>query len=383
MVGLHHNIKRIFKMKHLITIMKQLITIGILLFSMITSQGQTQKEFISSLNKEIPKALEQHKVPGLAIAIIENGKVIVKKGFGYANVDLQKKVTVKDGFNIGSISKMFTAWGVMKLVETGKVNLDTPISTYLKSWKLPGSNFDNSKVTVRNVLNHSAGLTVHGYNGYNSKKEVPTLVNSLNGTKNATEKVTLFAMPNTKWKYSGGGYSILQLLIEDVSGMSFEKFMKRNIFKPLKMKRTSFTIDKKIIRNSAKAYDEQGKVIPLRLFAAKAAAGLHTTLEDLILFAQSSISNNKVVSKKSFELMTKATKVSRGDYGFGYMIMNRFGDFTLTGHGGSNEGWHSGFMLDLKSKSGFIILTNGSNGRKILFRSLQSWAKWHGQNLKN
>jgi len=370
-------------MKQLITIMKQLITIGILLFSMITSQGQTQKEFISTLNIEIPKALEQHKVPGLAIAIIENGKVIVKKGFGYANVDLQNKVTVKDGFNIGSISKMFTAWGVMKLVETGKVNLDVPISTYLKSWKLPGSNFDNSKVTVRNVLNHSAGLTVHGYNGYNSKKEVPTLINSLNGTKNATEKVTLFAEPNTKWKYSGGGYSILQLLIEDVSGMSFEKFMKRNIFKPLKMKRTSFTIDKKIIRNSAKAYDEKGKMIPLRLFAAKAAAGLHTTLEDMILFAQASISNNKVVSKKSFELMTKATKVSRGDYGFGYMIMNRFGDFTLTGHGGSNEGWHSGFMLDLRSKSGFIILTNGSNGRKILFRSLQSWAKWHGQNLKN
>ena len=74
---------------------------------------------------------------------------------------------------------------------------------------------------------------------------------------------------------------------------------------------------------------------------------------------------------------------NEGDYGFGYMIMNRFGDFTLTGHGGSNEGWHSGFMLDLKSKSGIIILTNGSNGRRVLFRNLQTWAQWHGKNLKN
>ncbi len=370
-------------MKRLITIMKQLLTIGALLLSILISEAQTQKEFISSLHKEIPIALEKNKVPGLAIAIIENGKVIVKKGFGFANVALQKKVTTKDGFNIGSISKMFTAWGVMKLVETGKVRLDAPISTYLKSWKLPTSSFDTSKITIRNVLNHSAGLTVHGYNGYNSKKEVPTLINSLNGIKNVNEKVTLFAAPNTKWKYSGGGYSMLQLLIEDVSGMSFEKFMKRNIFKPLKMKNTSFTINNKIIKKSAKGYDEKGKIIPLRLFAAKAAAGLHTSLEDMILFAQASINKNKVLSNRSIEIMTKATKISRGNYGFGYMIMNRFGDFTLTGHGGSNEGWHSGFMLDFRSKSGFIILTNGSNGRNVLFGSMKSWAKWHGQNLKN
>ena len=370
-------------MKHLITIMKQLITIGVLLLSIIASNGQTQKEFISSLQKEIPVALEKQKVPGLAIAIIENGKVIVKNGFGQANVALKKKVTTKSGFNIGSISKMFTAWGIMKLVETGKLSLDAPIATYLKSWQLPTSQFDTSKVTIRNVLNHSAGLTVHGYNGYDTKKEVPTLITSLNGTKNENEKVTLFAAPNTKWKYSGGGYSILQLVIEDVSGMSFEKFMKRNIFKPLKMKNTSFTINNRIMKKSAKAYDKDGKLIPLRLFAAKAAAGLHTTLEDLILFANATLNANKVLNNKSIGMMTNATKISRGDYGFGYMIMNRFGDFTLTGHGGSNEGWHSGFMLDLKSKSGIIILTNGSNGRRVLFRNLQTWAKWHGKNLKN
>lgn len=81
--------------------------------------------------------------------------------------------------------------------------------------------------------------------------------------------------------------------------------------------------------------------------------------------------------------MTRPTKVSRGNYGLGYMIMNRFGNFTLTGHGGSNIGWHSGFMLDMNSNSGIIILTNGSNGRRVLFRSMQTWAKWHDQNINN
>ena len=363
--------------------MKHLLIIGALLLLVMTAQGQTEKEFISSLNKEIPSALAKNIVPGMALAIIKNGKVIVKKGYGYTNKEKQKKVTEKDGFNIGSISKMFTAWGIMKLVETGKVNLDAPIGTYLKSWKIPNSQFNINEVTIRRLLNHSAGLTVHGYNGYTNKKDVPTLINSLNGTKNENEKVTLFTEPDTKWKYSGGGYSILQLLIEDVSGRTFDKFMKKNIFKPLKMKNTSFTISNRIMKNSAKAYDEKGELIPLRLFSAKGAAGLHTTLEDLILFAKASIRNNKVLSKKSIKMMTKATKESRGNYGFGYMIMNRFGNFTLTGHGGSNEGWHSGFMLDMKSNSGIIILTNGSNGRRVLFKSLQDWAKWHGNNLKN
>ena len=370
-------------MKHLITIMKSLIMIGVLLFSITTAQSQTQEEFISSINKEIPIALEKNNVPGLALAIIENGKVILKNGYGFANVALQKKVTTKDGFNIGSISKMFTAWGIMKLVEQRKVDLDAPVSNYLKSWSIPNSEYNDSKVTVRRVLNHSAGLTVHGYNGYKTKNEVPSLITSLNGGKSENEKVTLFVEPGTKWKYSGGGYSILQLLIEEVSGVSFDKFMKKNIFKPLKMKNTSFTIDKKVLKRTAKAYNEKGEQIPLRLFAAKAAAGLHTTLEDLILFAQATMNTNRVLKSKSIKIMTTATEISRGDYGLGYMIMNRFGNFTLTGHGGSNEGWHSGFMLDLKSNSGIIILTNGSNGRRVLFKNLQTWAKWHGKNLNN
>ena len=362
--------------------MKTLITIITMALSTLFVNAQTasEKELLKTLNETIPAALKENKVPGLAIAIIKDGEVIIKKGYGFSDLKEGKAIHSKTGFNIGSISKMFTAWGIMKMVEEGKLNLDAPASQYISNWKLPTSEFDSNKVTIRNLLQHTAGLSVHGYNGYETKDELTSIGESLSGTTNPNETVELVMEPESKWKYSGGGYSILQLVIEDISGKSFADYMTKTIFKPLKMKQTSFNINKKVLKNSAKAYDEEAKEIPLRLFNAQAAAGLHTTLNDLILFAKASFSKNPVLSKNSINLLIEPTELSKGNYGMAYMIMNRFGDFTLSGHGGSNEGWQSGFMLDFESKSGIIILTNGSNGKNVLFGSLQDWAKWHGKN---
>lgn len=361
--------------------MKQMITIIMAVVTTVLSMAQTgvEQDLLKAFNTNVPKELKDNVVPGLAVAIIQNGEVIIKKGYGVSDKSASIEVNEKTGFNIGSISKMFTAWGIMKLVEEQKVDLDAPVSKYLKRWKLPQSEFLTNKVTVRNLLQHTAGLSVHGYNGYNSKKELTSLTASLNGSSNSDEKVELIMEPETKWKYSGGGYTILQLLIEDVSGMTFANYMQKLIFKPLKMKHTSFTIDSKVLKNSAKAYDEEGKEIALRLFNAQAAAGLHTTLNDLILFAKASFKSNAVLSKSSIEKLITPTELSHGDYGMGYMVMNRFGDFTLSGHGGSNEGWQSGFLLDFKSQSGIIILTNGSNGRNVLFATMKDWATWYGK----
>lgn len=359
--------------------MKQLISIiiGLLLPFLFTAQTNSEKELHKTFDENIPTALKENKVPGLALAIIKNGNVVFKKGYGFSDIDRKKKVNAKTGFNIGSISKMFTAWGIMKLVEEGKIKLDAPVSDYITKWKLPTSEFDEKKVTIRNLLQHTAGVSVHGYNGLETKEELSSTIESLSGKNNQEEAVKVIMGPETKWQYSGGGYTMLQLVIEEVSGKSFASYMDKNIFKPLKMKCTSFTINKRIIKRSAKAYNEEGKEIPLRLFNAQAAAGLHTTIDDLILFAEASFSKNAVLSKESIEQLITPTKLSDGNYGMGYMIMNRFGDFTLSGHGGSNEGWQSGFMLDFESKSGIIILTNGSSGRNVIFGNLKDWAKWH------
>jgi len=363
-------------MKTLITI----ITMALWTLSLNAQMTSSEKELLATLNVNTPKALKEYQVPGLAIAIIKNEKVIIKKGYGYSNVDGKIAVNSKTGFNIGSISKMFTAWGIMKMVENGKIDLDTPVSRYITKWELPSSQFDANKVTIRNLLQHTAGLSVHGYNGYESRKELTSITKSLSGTPREEEAVTLIMEPESKWQYSGGGYTILQLVVEELTGETFADYMQKNIFKPLKMKQTSFDIDKVILKKSSKAYDEEGVEIPLRHFNAQAAAGLHTTLDDLILFAMASYSKNPVLSEKSIELLISPTTLSKGNYGMGYMEMNRFGDFTLHGHGGSNEGWHSGFMLDFASKSGIIILTNGSSGRNVLFGSMKDWAQWHGSN---
>lgn len=358
--------------------MKTLFTITLmtLLTLFVSAQNANENQLSELLDTHTPEALKENHVPGLALAIIEDGEVIFKKGYGFADVTKKEEVNAKTGFNIGSISKMFTAWGIMKLAEEGKLDLEEPASNYISSWKLPLSEFDESKVTIRNLLQHTAGLSVHGYNGYEKKEALTSTKESLLGSTREEEQVQLTMQPETKWQYSGGGYTLLQLIIEELTGKSFAVYMDEAVFKPLKMKHTSFDIDKSIVKKSAKAYDEQGKEIPLRLFNAQAAAGLHTTLDDLIIFAMASFTDNPVLSKKSIDELIRPTDLSRGNYGMGYMVMNRFGNFTLSGHGGSNEGWQSGFMLDFYSRSGIIVLTNGSSGRNVLFGSMKDWAQW-------
>ncbi len=364
-------------MKQIVTYFTIIATAFLSLFA--NAQSSSYNELLKILDETTPASMKKNNVPGVAIAIIENGEVILKKAYGFSDLQTRSNIDEHTGFNIGSISKMFTAWGVMKLVEEGKIKLDDPVVNHLSTWNFPKSDFNSSKITVRSLLQHTAGLSVHGYNGFESKKELTSVRESIQGKSNPEEAVKLIMDPESKWKYSGGGYSVLQLLIEEVSGKSFAKYMDKNVFKPLKMKHTSFTINKKVLKKSAKPYNEEGKEIPLRLFNAQAAAGLHTTLEDLIIFAKASFKKNPVLSEKSIETLRSPTELSRGNYGMGYMIMNRFGNFTLEGHGGSNEGWQSGFMLDFKSKSGIIILTNGSSGRNVLFGSIQSWVKWRNK----
>ena len=366
--------------------MKQFISIILFMCIFIKAYGQTptQSDLKATFDKQIPTLLKESNTPGMAIAMIKNGNVIYKRGFGFSNKQQQEVISTHTGFNIGSISKTFTAWGIMHLVEQGKLNLDTPVSSYLTRWQLPASQYDTQKVTIRAILNHTAGLSVHGYPGFPSVENLPTLEASLNGENGpvrANEEVTISLEPQTKFQYSGGGYTILQLIIEEVTGMSFSKYMDKEIFKPLKMKHTSFNLNPHILKSSATPYNEEGNEMYLVRFTAKAAAGLHTTLEDLIVFAKASFSKNPVLSQDSITTLITPTKLANDDYGLGYMIMDRFG-FRMTGHAGSNDGWEAGMMFHFESNSGIIMLTNGSNGKKVLLRCLQKWAQWHKQQIK-
>jgi CubicO group peptidase (beta-lactamase class C family) len=270
----------------------------------------------------------------------------------------------------------------MQLTEKGLINPDDPVDESLTKWHLPQSEFDNSKVTLRRILSHTAGLSVHGYGGSDQGLPLLSLEESLNGkTKRNGETVHLISEPGTKWDYSGGGYTLAQLLLEEKTKQSFADYMKQNIFLPLGMKHTSYEWTSEMMANSATAYDEQGKLIKNRVFTEKAAAGLQTTIADLAHFTELSITRNskqlnKVLKPETIRLMeTPVLPFStEGESGLGYRFMNYEG-FRTIGHTGENVGWSAAVFMDLPSKSGIIILCNGSNGDRVWFPIYQSWLK--------
>lgn len=368
--------------------MKQLIILITLLlpFSTIAQKDfEERKQFVRELDEKIPQLLNDFNVPGTAIAIIENGEVILKKGYGFADVKNEKKVTTSTGFNIGSISKTVAAWGVMKLVQEGKIDLDEPAEKYLTRWQLPDSEFDANGVTVRRLLSHTAGLSLHGYPGWSPQDELPTIEESLNGKNNGPGRVELIMQPGTRWKYSGGGFTILQLIVEEVTGQKFEDYMQTEILIPLGMNNSSYSIDEKILKASSKEHDQFGEVIDFELFTAQAAAGLHTTIEDFTKFAMASLYDNdnnrqQVLSSSTIKDMMKPAPASNGRYGLGYGLDSIQGtSVTLRGHGGANTGWHAYFKVDPDKNDGFIMVTNGGAGHNIYRQIFCDWVKWKNQ----
>jgi len=312
--------------------------------------------------------------------VIRDGKIAWIQSIGYADLAIKKPVTSETIFNIGSISKLISAWGFMQLTEKDLVKLDDPVDPLLSRWHLPESEFDKSKVTLRRILSHTAGLSVHGYGGSDQGTPLLSLEESLNGkTKRNGETVHLISEPGTKWDYSGGGFTVAQLLLEERTNQSFSTYMKNNIFLPLGMKHSSYEWTEEMMANSATAYDENGNPVKNRIFTEKAAAGLQTTIKDLAHFAELSITRdpkqlNKVLKPETIKLMETPVlpKSNEGESGLGYRFMNYEG-FRTVGHTGENVGWSAALFLDLSTKSGIIVLCNGSNGDRVWFPIYQSW----------
>lgn len=365
----------------------------VLLFSCsVTKQGaetgkvESAAKKSDSLYREIQRvglaAAKNNHVPGVAIAVIQNGKVAWTQCIGFADMESKKPITTETVFNVGSVSKMVSAWGFMQLTEKGLITLDDPVDPFLVRWKLPVSQYDMSKVTLRRILSHTAGLSVHGYGGSEQGIPLLSLEESLSGkTKRNGESVHLINEPGTKWEYSGGGYTLVQLLLEERTKEKFADYMKKNIFEPLGLKHTHYEWTEKMMTSSATAYDTSGKPIKNRIFTEQAAAGLQTTILDMAHFTELSIAPdssqlNKVLKSTSLQLMEKSVLPfsDQGKSGLGYRFMNYEGLETI-GHTGENEGWSAGVFMHLPTKSGIVILCNGSNGDRVWYPIYQSWAK--------
>ena len=175
-------------------------------------------------------------MPGAAVGIIHEGEIWMKRGFGYADVASGRRVDASTAFNIGSISKTVAAWGVMKLVQAGDLDLDAPASRYLTRWQLPESAFDHDGVTIRRMLSHTAGLSLSWYPGFQPGEPLPTVEESLSGATNGTGGLFVAHEPGSRWQYSGGGYTLAQL--EEVTKQPFAEYMEREVLELLGMHST-------------------------------------------------------------------------------------------------------------------------------------------------
>jgi CubicO group peptidase (beta-lactamase class C family) len=147
------------------------------------------------LDANVPDILTKNNAPGVVVVLVDNKDIIKYKFYGFSNIEKQQKFSKDTSFNVGSISKLLTSWGVMRLVDNGDVELDKPVNTYLRRWKIPKSDFDANKVTIRNLLSHTSGLSLSGYDGWEDPVVLPNIVDSLNGKTNGSGKVELIGIP--------------------------------------------------------------------------------------------------------------------------------------------------------------------------------------------
>lgn len=255
---------------------------------------ETFEDFRDDLDRLLPSLMEAHHVPGVAVSLIHDGRVAWVQGYGVADKSEDIPVTENTVFQAASISKSVTAWGVMRLVEQGKVDLDAPVSTYLSRWKLPPTSFDSNEVTPRRLLSHTAGLSVGGYLGYEPTQPLPPLETELTVGADTAESdgaVRIVYPPGEQVHYSGGGYAVLQLLVEEVSNQSFAEFMQQEVLDPLDMTQSTFEWTRRRQPDVATPYGVDGTVLPLYQFAAKAAGGLYTTALDLGRFVAAAMAD--------------------------------------------------------------------------------------------
>jgi CubicO group peptidase (beta-lactamase class C family) len=240
---------------------------------------------------DIRDRMDYWHVPGMSVAIIDNFKIVYAKGFGVTDFGTGKPVDTTTLFQAGSISKPVFATGVLRLVEQGKLSLDEDVNAKLKSWHLPESRFtEREKVTLRRLLTHTAGLTVWGFPGYAFTDVVPTVPQVLDGTRPAnTAAVRNDTTPGARWLYSGGGFTIAQLLASDVAGEPFPSLMRRLVLGPAGMTRSTYENPLPASRHAdaAAGHERVDTPVPGRFhtYPEMAAAGLWTTAPDLARWA--------------------------------------------------------------------------------------------------
>ncbi len=310
-----------------------------------------------------------YNIKGLSIAVVSNYKIEWAKGYGWADISENRLVTEKTLFQAASISKTLNGIGILRLVQDKKLDLNSDINVYLKSWKFPyDEKTNNKKITIAGLLSHTAGLGIHGFPGYAINDTIPTLQQILDGVKPAnTGAIRSIMEPGLKFEYSGGGVMISQQIIEDVTGMPYDIFMQKKVLDPMGMSSSFFTQppDKKYRKHLATGYYLNGEEIKgkYHVYPEQAAAGLWTNPIDICLSViETQLSyigkSGKVLSPEMTKLRLKQVMQ---DAALGVFVTDK-GGVRYFSHNGGNAGFSCQVTACLDEGNGVVIMTNSDNG---------------------
>ena len=331
----------------------------------------------------IEDKMKEYNVVNLSVAIIKDGEIRWAKGYGSADGG-SRMVDNNTLFQAASISKPVAAAGIHKLVQQGQLDLDTDVNEYLTSWKLPYSKFtENEKVTLRRLMTHTAGTTVHGFPGYSADDDFPSDIDVLNGDGN-TAPVLVDTLPGSINRYSGGGYTIMERVIEDVTGKEFSDYMSEEILTPFGMNYSTYVqpLPEEKVDGASFAFAGNGRVYKgnYHSYPEQAAAGLWTTPSDLAHFL---IGIQEAYNGQSAKVLNKAMAevfLTRDPLGHGHGPgVSKDEENLGFGHGGKNAGFTCNMFASAKNGYGMVIMSGSDSARPVidaLQRSIAEYYSW-------
>ena len=332
-------------------------------------------EFEVLLEAEMPGLLDEYGVPGSVVSFIANGMVVWTNPYGLADLAAGTAMSPDMVFEFGSCGKILTAWATMKLVERGAIDLDRPVNQYLDRLQIESDLFDASAVTVRRLLSHTSGLGIHGYVDYSPRRDNPpdpveTLQGAhlLEGIVETMEpgglsfgRLGLVQEPGSGYRYSGAGYGVLQVLIEDVTGEPFDSFVQREITNPLGAASLRWEWTPELEARSPTPYGEEGQTLEHRQLAIHGIGSELGTVEDFARFVAATVGSPNgeppgrgVLSPETIRSMTSPMREAGLYQGLGYPLGLLNGHRSVS-HGGRNMGWEAFFILDTVTGNGFVV----------------------------
>ncbi|MBL4537630.1 MAG: serine hydrolase [Oceanicaulis sp.] len=323
----------------------------------------------------LDERMAAYDVPGVAVAIIEDGEVVFASGFGVRQYGSTDPVDADTVFSAGSVSKVATASLVLSLAHAGALDLDAPVATQLESWSLPDyPEFEEDRITLRTILSHTSGFNMHGFRDFQPGDDLPTTIQTLEGQSPAVnDPLTLLSEPGTAYRYSGGGYTLAQQIVDDTDpAADFDTIANTHLLTPLGMTRSTFTNPLSPDHgNIAMAHNRDGAPVALprgyEAFPESAASGLWTSANDLASLVAALLDSYR--DEDGFLPRSLAqdmmTPVSPSEHGLGPRIEGR-DDGLMFHHGGTNSSYHAWIEGHLATGDGLVILTNGANGNGLI-----------------